>query len=82
MRKSDCVEISTCHCDCHNCIQYVSSKVKNRDELIMYYVKLWKDSEQYTFENSDKAEIERGARKTLTEKEYQVFLFEIQNKGV
>jgi hypothetical protein len=55
---------------------------KNDDELIMYFVKFWKDSEQYTFENSDKAEIEIGARKTLTEKEYQVFLFEIQNKGV
>lgn len=79
MRKSDCIQAKECKCSCQNCIQYKSNKRKNRDQLIMYYVNFYNNSKHY-------ADVEKKVKEEikgyLTESEYQVFLFEIQGKGI
>lgn len=79
MRKSDCIHFENCKCSCQNCIQYKSKTVKNRDGLIMFYVGEYMNDEN---NGCEKEEIKNVAKGFLTEKEYKVFLFEIQNKGI
>jgi hypothetical protein len=78
MRKEDCAEAKTCHCSCHNCLQYKSTKPKNREDLIMRYVKEY----QNITSKAVKVIIKLGAEKNLTEAEFKVFLFEISNNGI
>jgi hypothetical protein len=48
---------------------------KNRDKLIMDLVRIYQTT-------NDKEQAKKNAKEKLTDKEYNVFLFEVENKGV
>lgn len=50
-------------------------EVKNREGLIMDFVKIYQST-------GNTEQVKKDAKEKLTAKEYNVFLFEIENKGV
>ena len=77
-KKSDCIYAKECDCNCGICTIYKSTKPKNRDRLIMDWVKFYRWG---TFDNERRMVLKK-VQAILTEAEYRIFEFEISNNGL